>query len=249
MDDNTINRRKFIRGTGIVASAGALTLFTPKTASAMTIEITPGQISGDATATFQQALNTVAGNGGGRVRVVSGAYKFSGSLTIPSNVTLEGEFIAPAVPNASLANAATLPASTLMDNGSTLMPTGTVAPFIKLAGSNSSVRGFIIYYPNQSATAPFAYPPTIQGGGGDNCSVQDMMLVNPWWGIDFETNTSGRHFIRGIYGQPLWVGISVDRCYDVGRISDIHFWPFWDAHVRQVNAGLNITRTPTLAYG
>ena len=39
--------------------------------------------------------------------------------------------------------------------------------------------------------------------------------------------------MRGVYGQPLLVGIAVDQCYDVGRIMEIHFWPFWtqDANI------------------
>ena len=58
-------------------------------------------------------------------------------------------------------------------------------------------------------------------------TVLDTLLVNAYQGIDLATNPSGRHFVRGVYGQPLRIGISVDQCYDIGRIQDVHFWPFW----------------------
>ena len=36
--------------------------------------------------------------------------------------------------------------------------------------------------------------------------------------------------VNGIrYGQPISIGIQVDQCYDIGRIREIHFWPFWAA--------------------
>lgn len=71
------------------------------------------------------------------------------------------------------------------------------------------------------------YPWTTRAGGGGNVIILNTLLVNPFLGIDFFTNTSGRHLIRGVYGQPLRTGIQVDQCYDIGRIQDIHFWPFW----------------------
>jgi len=40
--------------------------------------------------------------------------------------------------------------------------------------------------------------------------------------------------VRGVYGQPLLVGIAVDQCYDIGRIMEIHFWPFWTGNANIV---------------
>ena len=44
-------------------------------------------------------------------------------------------------------------------------------------------------------------------------------------GID--TVTSSRHLIRNDSGQPLRRGVLVDENYDIGRIENVHFWPFW----------------------
>ena len=57
----------------------------------------------------------------------------------------------------------------------------------------------------------------------------NVTLLNPWQGVDFGTVTGGRHYIHGLYGQPLKTGLFIDKCEDVGRVADVHFWPFWKA--------------------
>ena len=44
-------------------------------------------------------------------------------------------------------------------------------------------------------------------------------------GIDATQNE--RHLIRNVQGQPLRRGIYVDAVYDVGRIENVHFNPWW----------------------
>lgn len=102
----------------------------------------------------------------------------------------------------------------------------SATPFITLH-TNSGIRGFSVYYPAQNISrVPEPFPPCVRGDG-DNVAVRDMLLVNPYWAVDFATKPCGRHMIEALYGQPLWLGISVDQCYDIGRIRTIHFWPFW----------------------
>jgi hypothetical protein len=52
--------------------------------------------------------------------------------------------------------------------------------------------------------------------------------------VDFGTHPCGRHTIRGLHAMPLYRGVFVDRCFDVGRIEDVHLWPFWgyDEHLK-----------------
>ena len=50
--------------------------------------------------------------------------------------------------------------------------------------------------------------------------------------------------MRGLYGQPLFKGIWVDQCFDIGRIQDVHFWPFWSQDKRIVD----FTTTNGTAY-
>jgi len=185
----------------------------------------------DNTQAFQKALDTAAQGGkGGVVFVPVGHYFFSGHLTIPASVTLQGIWSAP-----STANYYQKPGvDESLLTGSVLLPTegeGAVdgTPFISLS-ANSVVKGLTFYYPNQIRTnPPKAYPWTISiaGGGADNCSVMDVLMINPYQAVDFGTKPSGRHFVRNLFAYPLYKGLFVDKCYDVGRIENVHFWPFW----------------------
>jgi len=170
----------------------------------------------DDTAAFQAALDA-AGENGAIVRVPAGNYLIKGHLTIPSNTTLEGVW--------------NIPTAWTQFKGTTLLAVECEgseegSPFIAL-GTNSLIKGITIYYPNQDADRIKPYPWCIACSGGDNASIVDCLLVNPYQAVDFGTKPSGRHYIRGLYGQPLRRGIFVDKCYDVGRIENVHFWPFW----------------------
>jgi hypothetical protein len=99
-------------------------------------------------------------------------------------------------------------------------------PFIFMH-HDSVLKGLAIYYPEQDRKNPVPYPWCV-AGEGDNCSIVDVLLVNPWQAVDFGTRPCGRHYIKGLYAQPIKTGIFIDKCFDVGRIEDVHLWPFWD---------------------
>lgn len=172
----------------------------------------------DDTQAFQKALDTAGKDGGGIVFVPTGTYLIKSHLEIPENVTLEGVFRAPTARSE-------FKGSTLLAVEGKGKETGN--PFIFLR-SNSTLKGITVFYPEQSKENPVQYPWCI-GGAGDNCSVIDVLLVNPWQAVDFGTAPCGRHLIQRLYAQPLRRGIFVDKCFDVGRISDVHLWPFWEA--------------------
>jgi hypothetical protein len=179
-----------------------------------------GNGTNDDAAAIQAALNTAGNNGGGVVFLPRGNYLISSNLVVPAETSLVGIWRSPTAWSQNL--------------GTTLLAVGgagttTAAPFITLQGPNSVLDGVTVYYPNQVANnPPTPYPWCIQAGGGDNVTIQNVLLVNPYMGIDLATHTSGRHMVRYVYGQPLLTGIQVDQCYDIGRIMDIHFWPFWN---------------------
>ena len=173
----------------------------------------------DDTAAFQRALDAVASAGGGIVSVPVGKYLIKGHLTIPENVTLEGIWRAPVNGRP-------------FDSGSALLATegqgdADGAPFIAMS-TNSALSGLTILYPEQViANPPRAYPWTVQSvEGADNCAIRNVTMVNPYQAVDFGTHVTGRHFIDGLYAYPLFKGIYINQCYDVGRIQNIHFWPF-----------------------
>lgn len=170
----------------------------------------------DDTAAFQKAIDAVSKAGGGVLTVPLGNYLIKTHLTLRENVQLEGIFKAPAA-------RAEMKGSTLLaveDKGGF---SGT--PFILML-TNSTLKGITIFYPEQSQTIPKPYPWTVRGQG-DNCSIIDCLFTNPYAAVDFGTFPAGRHYINGLYAQSLYRGIFVDKCFDVGRINNVHLWPFW----------------------
>ena len=179
----------------------------------------------DATAAFQKALDTAAKAGGGIVYAPHGNYFFAGHLDVPRGVTLKGMW--ESVPShVGIRNPGE---DKPTDDGTTFLVTenaGTEdgAPFITLH-DNSTLKGVVIYYPKQDPAAePKPYPWAI-AMRGENPSVLAVELLNPYNGIDATHNE--RHLIRDVQGQPLRRGILVDEIYDIGRIEDVHFNPWW----------------------
>jgi hypothetical protein len=137
------------------------------------------------------------------------------------------------VGRAPLAYDAKFPGSTLLTVEGAGNGDGT--QFLTLLGPNSTLEGITVFYPDQViAEKPVPYPWTVRGSG-ENVSILNTLLVNPYQGVDLATHESARHFVRGLYGQPLFKGIWVDQCYDIGRIQDVHFWPFWTQDKRIID--------------
>jgi len=166
----------------------------------------------DDTAAFRKALDSCSQSLGGVVSVPTGNYLIKGHLNIPSFVTLEGVFKAPTARSKHRGTTLSVVEGKGKAGGE---------PFITL-NADSVLKGVTIFYPEQDATAPVEYPWCVRGIG-DNCTVLDVLMINPWNAVDFGTYPCGRHLIRGLYGQSLRTGIFVDQCLDVGRIEDVHF--------------------------
>lgn len=170
----------------------------------------------DDTPAFDAAMKAVADQGG-TVFIPVGNYLIKTHLNVPSRVTLEGIWKAPARWDGNAG-------STLLAVEGEGSETGT--PFITL-NTCSTIKGLTVFYPNQKPDDIKKYPWCVASGGCDNPSIVDCLLVNPYQAVDFGSKPAGRHYIRGLYGQPLRRGIFVDKCYDIGRIENVHFWPFW----------------------
>ncbi|MBR4749939.1 MAG: hypothetical protein IK083_10275 [Abditibacteriota bacterium] len=184
----------------------------------------------DCTGAFQQALDAAFRAGGGSVFVPSGEYTLRGTLKIRSGVYLTGTHQAPPTQrNDHFAE------QNKTYNGSALrVYAGRNRPgsaaFITMEGSTCGVKGFIISYPEWSSETvpPVPYPPCIAGYTGDDQSVQDCQLVNPYEGI--RLSGVGRSYIRNVQGYPIKRGLYIDKCYDISRVENCHFWPFGVAY-------------------
>ncbi len=179
----------------------------------------------DDTAAFQKAMDTATKAGGGVVLAPRGNYFFAGHLNVPDAVTLKG--IWESVPSHVGIRNAGAPKPT--DDGTTFLATEGEgqedgAPFITL-NNNSTLKGVVIYYPNQDpAEEPKPYPYAV-AMRGKNPAVIAVELLNPYNGIDASKNE--RHLVRDVHGQPLRRGVYVDAIYDIGRLENVHFNPWW----------------------
>lgn len=182
----------------------------------------------DDTSAFQRALDDAYKAGGGTVYASPGRYLLRGTLSVPDGVTLRGSFGCVPSHTGIRDRGQAKPG----DDGTALLVTAGRGsedgpPFLTL-NSNSCLAGLTIYYPEQIADGtPVPYPWTI-AMRGKNPAVLDVELLNPYQGIDASKNE--RHNIRNITGQPLRRGIWVDAIYDIGRIENVHFNPWWSSH-------------------
>ena len=174
----------------------------------------------DDTGAVQAALDAAGARGGGVVYLPEGTYLIKTHLRVPAETSLVG------VGRAPMTYVDTKPGSTLLAIEGAGHSDGDA--FITLEGNDSTLQGVKVFYPNQVvADAPVPYPWTVRGGAGDGAALIDVLLVNPYQAVDLGSEGGSRHYIRGLYGQPLLTGIWVDKCTDIGRIHDVHFWPFW----------------------
>jgi hypothetical protein len=190
----------------------------------------------ECTAAFRAALAAAATEGGGSVLAPSGIYRFSGNLTIPPGVTLTGSY--DVVPSHDLRQ------GTPVTDGTVLIPTGgrglpcdinCTRAFVTVA-RNGCLKGLVILYDEQERTAlPVPYPwavflgdpDRIYGGSADNAAVMDVELLGAWNGV--AAVAAHRHYIARVQGQPLNIGVFLDETYDIGRIEDVHFNPWFSA--------------------
>ncbi len=179
-----------------------------------------GDGTSDDTGPIQAALNDAASKGGGVVYLPAGTYLVKTHLKVPAETSLVG------VGRAPMTYVDKEPGSTLLAVEGAGHADGEA--FLTLQGPNSTLQGVKVFYPKQIvADAPVPYPWTVRGGPGDGAALIDVLLVNPYQAVDLGSAGGSRHYIRGLYGQPLQTGIWVDKCTDIGRIHDVHFWPFW----------------------
>lgn len=166
----------------------------------------------DDTPAFTKAMDAAAKAPGSTVHAPAGDYLIAGTIVVPGNTTLRGDY-------QGIGNEA----------GTNLLATGgkgkSDGPGCVVLTAACTVRNIAIRYPEQTSEAkePIPYPYAITGGPG--CRIEDVFMLNPYQGI----NLDGAHanLVRNIWGEPLSVGINVDHCYDISRIENVHFWPYF----------------------
>ena len=259
MPEPGCDRRRFL-GTaalaGLVAAAGAGAVTESGPAGAMrmvpSVEVPADALNvrsfgargtgkSDDTAAIQKALDAAGRRNGQVVTLPAGNYLLRGSLHVPENVTLQGCFRAPPRPAEVGHEAKVHGGSMLVAVAGKGQADGN--PLISLH-ANSTLYGLGIFYPEQTAPdPPVAYPWTVRQVS-DNAALVNVLIINPWQAVDCGTVTGGRHYIHGLYAQPLKTGLYIDRCLDVGRVENVHFWPFWSSNPET----LKFTSTSATAF-
>ena len=158
----------------------------------------------DCTPRLQQALDDAGKDDGGIVFAPAGTYKILGHFVVPPGVTLMGEWQSP---DEHPAAAGTVLAA--YERGTT--------PMISLR-STATVKKLSIWYPEQSFTAPAAYPWTIWVDGGSWHGIEDLTFYNSYRGINegggydgeprsATRGSTGNDHVRNIYGTFLDRGL------------------------------------------
>lgn len=176
----------------------------------------------DDTEAFQQALLFMARNGGGAVWVPAGRYAIRGTLVVPLNVTLRGEWVPP--------GKATQGSILLAYHG---RGDAEGDPFLTVY-PNGGVRGLTIWYPEQSAKDPVPYPWTIVRpdtlGFKSSFTVEEVTIINAWRGIriGLPATGNGNWLLRRIYMTAIASGIETDMTNDIGRLYAVFLSPrYW----------------------
>jgi autotransporter-associated beta strand protein len=170
----------------------------------------------DDSGAFQAAMNAVynsGGFGGGVVYVPAGNYAFYQNITIPTGVTLHGDWQDWTKSGGGMVGTTF---KVYQGAGQT-----NAIPFITMSGS-TALRDVNIWYPNQNASSIVGYPFSI--GLDDDCVVQNVALVNSYQGIE-TFNGGSKHILSTIIGSPLYEGIDLDQIFDVCHAEEIQFSP------------------------
>ncbi len=169
----------------------------------------------DDSAAFQNAMNAVyrsGGNGGGVIYVPPANYAFANPISIPTGVTLHGDWQDWTKGSGGCVGTTF---KVYCGAGSTNNP-----PFITM-GQSAALKGINLWYPNQNPNSITPYPYTIALNG--NCVVQNVVLVNPYLGI--QANGATEWILSTVIGSPLYLGLWADAIADICQTEDVRFSP------------------------
>jgi hypothetical protein len=185
-----------------------------------TVVDAPPDASADAAPAIQAAIDEAAEAGGGVVFLPAGRYLLATPITIKETVTVRGDWAPPDQGGAG--KGTILPVTSGRGD-----PDGP--PAITLE-RGSGLREVTVWYPEQSATDIVPYPWAIKTSetvAGDNYTVHNVTLVNPYQAIKVGPEWNELHTIRNVYGTPLKAGLWIDTVTDIGRLIEVDFSPRW----------------------
>ncbi|HOZ48349.1 MAG TPA: glycosyl hydrolase family 28-related protein [Candidatus Hydrogenedentes bacterium] len=186
-----------------------------------------GDGKADCTAAIQALLDAAAA-GPGVAELPAGRFRITGTLDVPSGVTLAG------------------PMPRWENSHATLIVEENGFSAVRL-NNHSNVKGLAFSYPNnQKGDEPDVYPPAILLVG-INPSVESVVFDSAWIGIATppEGANTGQSLFRDITGFTHRIGIRLDGTKDIVRIEDVHWFvpAYGGSFYRRERVGFSIGST------
>ena len=175
----------------------------------------PAENEVDASGMIQKAIDSVAEAGGGVVFLHEGLYRLEVPIIIREAVTLRGDWTPP--PGVKGTILAVYSGRGEAD--------GTPAITMQ---RGSGLREVSVWYPEQDPEAIVPYPwciRTCKQLEGNNHTVMNATLVNPYQGFMTGPEFNELHTLRNVYATPLKTGIRIDMTTDIGRLIHVRFHP------------------------
>lgn len=190
---------------------------------------------------INQALQDLASEGGGVLQLCRGQYWIDQPVIVPENCVIRGEFHS--MPMGTPRFPMSTPGSVNTDlsyRRGTCFNVTTRQNAVRLEGDMSGIEGINFYYPEQSPIFPQFYAASVAVDSPNQsylmgCQIRNVLFVNSFIGIEAGLGNShiGQLSIEGLRGQPLSVGVAIDKSLDICRVKDIHFWCYWNAEAYQ----------------
>lgn len=172
----------------------------------------------DITKAVRVATRMLAKAGGGTLWLPAGKYRLSEPISLSNNVTIRGDWAAPAAGKPIQGTILEMTANRDNANG---------APGVSLYKA-AAVVGINFWYPEQRAPGVVPYPVTVKQFGGVGMSVENVTFVNSYRGFQCGPEGAALFFLRNVYGTVLETGISIDGTSDIGRMENVRFSPtYW----------------------
>lgn len=181
----------------------------------------PNGLFTDAAPELQEALNTVAKQGGGVVYIPGGTYRFKGRVEVPANVELRGSGSVATRDQRGVGNGTVF----LCYYGDDAENGIEDEAFITLAGENAGLNGIRIVYPeNSSSTENYNSTYTVRGKAAGVYVVNSMISASAY-GIDFRN--CDNHYIEGVFTCCYYnayrlggTGGTITRCLQNGTVME-----------------------------
>lgn len=160
-------------------------------------------------------INLVYSNSGGVIKFPSGIFKISKQIVCLPHVYLLGN----------------MKWKGKFNNGYTVFDCYEMNKPQFLLREYCSLDSFVFNYPlqvtNNDTKNPIEYDWTIATDVSkicDDIQLKDLYFPNSYKAINL--TRAGRPNLTNIYGQPIYKGLLIDECLDMGNIHRIEFWTF-----------------------